>query len=154
MDNSGSAVRTNQPRNLLARTRGRFCSTDRIQKLLAPARELIQSASTLKRLFDFLVRAKQPRRFENARKLKPRFMEYWREACELIREAILARYRLFVRFGFQRLRLVKKENPVEARAGLLLKPKYGNDPPKGFVPLPDAEIGGCARNDSLIASAI
>jgi len=23
--------------------------------------------------------------------------------------------------------------------------------PKGFVPLPDAEIGGCARNDSLIA---
>ncbi|MEG3902064.1 hypothetical protein QUB19_07820 [Microcoleus sp. B4-C5] len=27
-------------------------------------------------------------------------------------------------------------------------------PPKGFVPLPDAEIGGCARNDSLIAPAI
>ncbi|MEG4521213.1 MULTISPECIES: hypothetical protein [unclassified Microcoleus] len=29
-----------------------------------------------------------------------------------------------------------------------------NGPPKGFVPLPDAEIGGCARNDSLIAPAI
>lgn len=27
-------------------------------------------------------------------------------------------------------------------------------PPKGFIPLPDAEIGGCARNDSLIAPAI
>ncbi|MEG3863826.1 hypothetical protein [Microcoleus sp. herbarium12] len=27
-------------------------------------------------------------------------------------------------------------------------------PPKGFVPLPDAEIGGCARNDSLIVPAI
>ena len=27
-------------------------------------------------------------------------------------------------------------------------------PPKGFVPLPDAEIGGCARNDSLTAPAI
>lgn len=26
--------------------------------------------------------------------------------------------------------------------------------PKGFIPLPDAEIGGCARNDSLIAPAI
>ena len=26
-------------------------------------------------------------------------------------------------------------------------------PPKGFVPLPDAEIGGCARNDSLPALA-
>ena len=29
-----------------------------------------------------------------------------------------------------------------------------NGPPKGFVPLPDAEIGGCARNDSLITPAI
>ncbi|MEG4520892.1 MULTISPECIES: hypothetical protein [unclassified Microcoleus] len=29
-----------------------------------------------------------------------------------------------------------------------------NGPPKGFVPLPDAEIGGCARNDSLIAPAV
>jgi len=27
-------------------------------------------------------------------------------------------------------------------------------PPKSFIPLPDAEIGGCARNDSLIAPAI
>ncbi|MEG4799061.1 hypothetical protein QUB63_02310 [Microcoleus sp. ARI1-B5] len=25
---------------------------------------------------------------------------------------------------------------------------------KGFVPLPDVEVGGCARNDSLIAPAI
>ena len=31
---------------------------------------------------------------------------------------------------------------------------FGTGPPKGFVPLPDAEIGGCARNDSLIAPAI
>ncbi|MGB7891059.1 MAG: hypothetical protein WCF82_03910 [Microcoleus sp.] len=27
-------------------------------------------------------------------------------------------------------------------------------PPKGFVPLPDAETGGCARNDSLIAPLV
>jgi len=33
------------------------------------------------------------------------------------------------------------------------EPSY-RGPPKGFVPLPDAEIGGCARNDSLIAPAI
>lgn len=26
--------------------------------------------------------------------------------------------------------------------------------PQGFVPLPDAEIGGCARNDSLIAPLV
>lgn len=35
-------------------------------------------------------------------------------------------------------------------------PRYevSRDPPKRFVPIPDAEIGGCARNDSLIAPAI
>jgi hypothetical protein len=31
---------------------------------------------------------------------------------------------------------------------------FCNGPPKGFVPIPDAEIGGCARNDSLIAPVI
>jgi hypothetical protein len=34
------------------------------------------------------------------------------------------------------------------------QPQPNESPPKGFIPLPDAEIGGCARNDSLIASAI
>ena len=35
-------------------------------------------------------------------------------------------------------------------------PRYevSRGPPKRFVPLPDAEIGGCARNDSLIVPAI
>ena len=35
-------------------------------------------------------------------------------------------------------------------------PRYevSRGPPKHFVPLPDAEIGGCARSDSLIAPAI
>ncbi|MEG4528255.1 hypothetical protein QUB61_36885 [Microcoleus sp. C2D2] len=35
-----------------------------------------------------------------------------------------------------------------------LQPEPSGSPPKGFIPLPDAEIGGCARNDSLIAPAI
>jgi hypothetical protein len=34
------------------------------------------------------------------------------------------------------------------------QPQPDESPPKGFVPFPDAEVGGCARNDSLIASAI
>jgi hypothetical protein len=35
-------------------------------------------------------------------------------------------------------------------------PRYECDrgPPEGFIPLPDVEIGGCARNDSLITLAI
>jgi hypothetical protein len=34
------------------------------------------------------------------------------------------------------------------------QPQPDESPPKGFIPLPDAEIGGCARNDSSIAPAI
>jgi hypothetical protein len=35
-------------------------------------------------------------------------------------------------------------------------PRYECDrgPPEGFIPLPDVEIGGCARNDSPITLAI
>ncbi|WP_373538019.1 hypothetical protein [Microcoleus sp.] len=40
---------------------------------------------------------------------------------------------------------VKKELP---------KTKITRGPPKRFIPIPDIEIGGCARNDSLIAPAI
>jgi hypothetical protein len=36
----------------------------------------------------------------------------------------------------------------------LSQPELCESPPKGFIPLPDAEIGGCARNDSSIAPAI
>ena len=154
MNNSGSVVRINRANKPPAQMVGKFCTTNRIQKLIAPARELIQSTNTLKRLLDFVFRGKQPRGLEQARSLKPRFLEYWREACELVKEAILAKYRFAVRIGFQKLQLVQKEKAVESKAGLPLKPKYGKDPPKGFVPLPDAEIGGCARNDSLIAPLV
>jgi hypothetical protein len=61
MDNSGLVVRINQPNDLFAKTKGSFCSTGCIQKLMAPAKELIQSSNTLKRLLDSLFRALQPR---------------------------------------------------------------------------------------------
>ena len=32
----------------------------------------------------------------------------------------------------------------------LPKPEISRGPPKRFVPLPDAEIGGCARSDSTV----
>jgi hypothetical protein len=34
------------------------------------------------------------------------------------------------------------------------QPQPDESLPKGFIPLPDAEIGGCARSDSLTAPAI
>ncbi|MEG4535395.1 hypothetical protein [Microcoleus sp. D2_18a_D3] len=156
MDNSGSAVRIDRSNEPPTQMVGKFCTANRIQKLIAPARELIQSSNTLKRLFDFFFRANQPKGREEARKLKPRFLEYWREACEFIKKEILARYKLFVQVnaGFQKLKLVEREN-LDTKVELPSKlKKEATGPPKGFVPLPDAEIGGCARNDSLIAPAI
>jgi len=156
MDNSGSAIkigRSNKPPTQMV---GKFCTANRIQKLIAPARELIQSSNTLKRLFDFLFRANQSRGREEVRRLKPRFLEYWRIACEFFKKQILARYKLFVQVqvGFQKLQLVEKES-FEPKVELPSKlKKEATGPPKGFVPLPDIEIGGCARNDSLIAFAI
>jgi hypothetical protein len=35
-----------------------------------------------------------------------------------------------------------------------LKPEVSRGPPKRFIPIPDAEIGGCARSDSLIHSLV
>ena len=35
-----------------------------------------------------------------------------------------------------------------------LNKKLYESPPKGFVPLPDAEIGGCVRNDNLTAPLV
>ncbi|MEG4576467.1 hypothetical protein QUA56_27895 [Microcoleus sp. N3A4] len=54
--------------------------------------------------------------------------------------------------------LLSVESVAEFRSfveGLVSPPSEPHEsPPKGFVPLPDAEIGGCARNDSLIAPLV
>ena len=151
MDNSGSVVRMDRPSDFFVKMKGRFSSAGRIQKLIAPARELIESTNTLKCLFEFLRRAAQPRGLEAARKLKPRFLEYWQQLCSLPKARIRAMSKSL--FRFQRRQFVEKENPVKPKAEPLSYER-GRGPPKGFVSLPDAEIGGCARSDSLIAPAI
>lgn len=148
MDNFGSVVRmvSAPPRRIL----GKFCTANRIQKLTAPARELIQSTNTLRRFLDFLVRWHNTG-VQELRSLKPKFLEYWREACEFIEEEILARFGVSGQTGFQRSQFVEIKKVFTRTWARIPKPKYSHGPPKGFVPLPDAEIGGCARNDSLIA---
>jgi len=154
MDNSGSVVKMNRSSDPSAKTQGKFCSANRIQKLVAPARELIQLISRMRRWIDYHVATTQHPAFEKVRNLKPRFLEYWQEVCEFFKKEILARYKLFVQIqaGFQELQLIKKESlGAEVKEPLRLT-KEATGPPKGFVPLPDAEIGGCARNDSLVAA--
>ena len=156
MDNLGSVVRTDRSSgDPSARTQGRFSGGGRIQKLMAPARELIHEINRLNRLIRFLSRANQHRGWENIRKLKPRFLEYWREVCEFFKKEILAKYKFFVKVqaSFTPLQLVKKLDIPKVESSLRIE-KEDAGPPKGFVPLPDVEIGGCARNDSLIAPAI
>lgn len=53
-----------------------------------------------------------------------------------------------------RLKKTKAEHHSYIECRLRSHPENSCGPPKGFVPLPDAEIGGCARNDSLIAPLI
>lgn len=55
---------------------------------------------------------------------------------------------------FVRLTKTKAERRSYIEYRLRSHPKNSCGPPKGFVPLPDAEIGGCARNDSLIAPLV
>ncbi len=151
MDNFGSVVRIDRPSDFFVKMKGKFSSADRIQKLIAPARELIESTNTLKRLLEFLRRAINPRGLEVARKLKPRFLEYWQQLCSLLKARIRVTSKSLLKF--QRRQFIEKENSVKPKAEPL-RQEFDRNPPKGFVPLPDAEIGGCARNDSLIAPAI
>ena len=46
---------------------------------------------------------------------------------------------------------IRSETPSKVE---LLRYECDRDPPKIFVPLPYAETGGCARNDSVTAPAI
>jgi hypothetical protein len=157
MDNSGSVVRIDRSNDPSTKAQGRFCSVNRIQKLAASARELIWFINIMRRWVDYSIYTKRFPSLERTRKLKPRFLEYWQEACEFLKKEILARYKFFaqVGVGFRRIQLVKKENIATSK--LEPPPKLREEhtgPPKGFIPLPDTEIGGCARNDSLIAPAI
>lgn len=98
------------------------------------------------------------------RELSPTKWKYWQSVCEMLRaqiralleapinkaflEAAVLVYKLIHFFAYANL---GKDTATESE---FPKAESSRDPPKGFVPLPDTEIGGCARNDSLIAPAI
>ena len=97
--------------------------------------------------------------------MSPTKWKYWQGICETIKAQIRALLKTPIHtthlealvLGYLLIHLFTYANAEELAAsakGELPKPEIIRGPPKGFVPLPDAEIGGCARNDSLIAPAI
>lgn len=62
---------------------------------------------------------------------------------------------VFARFSKTFARFRKTQRECRTYLAQYLSPSQPDNfctgPPKGFVPLPDAEIGGCARNDIALA---
>ena len=98
---------------------------------------------------------------EKCREWKPRKMRFWRYICCTSRAHMLMQIKY----------VINKKDPPELQLDLLgelplldiepevkasVIPEVNRAPPSFqiFIPLPDSEIGGCARNDSLSALAI
>lgn len=146
MDTPESVVRMQSKDLPLA---GRFNSSGRIQKLIAPAREMMESIKTLKRLLDFMSRASWLTGLETVRSLKPQFLEYWQELRKLTEEKIRAMNLPKEARSCQRFRAPDNiaVNPKAETRGACTS----RDPPQLFVPIPNkTELGGCARSDSLV----
>lgn len=103
-------------------------------------------------LIDFFVRAREG---------NPKKWSFWQMLCHAVEESLDA-----IVLGINRLFPPPRNPPVEwgkKHKVHLPKTKLKKSIPEvnrwwalveTFVPVPDSEIGGCARNDSLIASAI
>ncbi|MEG4415732.1 hypothetical protein Q5692_33685 [Microcoleus sp. C2C3] len=105
------------------------------------------------------------RREEVLRQVSRNSWRFWKDVCRLIRgqirvllnssfstslfAALLLEDLLVYAFVYAFL-----DNEVDPSKVKQSKPEVGRAPPKRFIPLPDAEIGGYARNDSLTAPAI
>ncbi|MEG4488015.1 hypothetical protein [Microcoleus sp. D2_18a_B4] len=102
---------------------------------------------------------------ERQRELKPTRTMFWRVLIRTLSKFLVKVYSvslsaneklaLVIAFGFSEILDTFWVIPVEV-PGKVELPRYECDrgPPESFVPFPDAEIGGCARNDSLIAPLV
>ena len=126
--------------------------------------------TTLKRkleAFEFRPREGESWEFvwERQRELKPSRALFWRVLIRTLKKFLVKTCSVALTVG-EKFALTLTFSPsgslesvwiVFPEAPSELKPRieeFDRRSPKGFVPLPDAEIGSCARNDSLIAPAI
>lgn len=90
--------------------------------------------------------------------MSPTKWKYWQGICQLIKLEMYALLKTsFVTttlqafcLAYQLIHLFIYADAEEFAApeGELPKPKIARGPPKRFIPIPDIEIGGCARSDT------
>jgi hypothetical protein len=102
---------------------------------------------------------------ERQRELKPNRSLFWQVLIRTLSRFLIKVYSvslstseiiaLALAFGLRELAQIYWNFFLETPPKIEL-PRYESDrgPPEVFVPLPDFETGGCARNDGLIATAI
>jgi hypothetical protein len=103
--------------------------------------------------------------WERQRELKPNHLMFWQVLIRVLRRFLVKIFSVALTAGEQFAVILgfSLSGTIEGGWIILLEapskiesPRYGyaSPPPKIFVPLPDAETGGCARNDSVTAPAI
>ena len=101
-------------------------------------------------LIDFCVRA---------RKSNPKNWSFWQMLCHQVRDSIGARIALINKaHPSSRLNLMAERDKVQLNSFIpkrhpeleISVPEVNRWLPEIFVPLPNAEIGGCARSDSTV----
>ncbi|WP_228057570.1 hypothetical protein [Tychonema sp. LEGE 07203] len=108
-------------------------------------------------MIDFLRRCREM--------MSPTKWKYWQGICQVIKGQLLALLRTPIHVAvlvalvwahclIHLFTYAEAEEFAMPNEEELPKPETARAPPKRFIPIPDAEIGGCARNDSLIAPAI
>jgi hypothetical protein len=102
---------------------------------------------------------------ERQRELKPNRLLFWRVLIRTLSKFLVKVYSVSLSaseslafaltFGLHEFAQIYWDSLLETPPKIEL-PRYESDrgPPEIFTPLPDFEIGGCARNDALIATAI
>ncbi|XZO02885.1 MAG: hypothetical protein ACM65L_03665 [Microcoleus sp.] len=96
---------------------------------------------------------------ERSREWNPRKMKFWKYICCTVRGHMLAEIKHLINKQEKtpKTRIELAKEPVIKDTDIQLPVRATDRAPPLFpifIPLPDAEIGGCARNDSLIAPAI
>ena len=126
-------------------------------------------AALKKKLEAFVFRPREGKSWEfvleRQRELKPNRTIFWRILIRTLRKFLVKVYSVSLTVG-EKLALILSFSPSGViEYGWVIFPQALSKtepprhervraPPKGFVPLPDVEIGGCARSDSLVHSLI
>lgn len=96
--------------------------------------------------------------------MSPNSWKYWQGICEVLKGQIQALLKAPLSTTYLEAEVLVHRlihifvcgspNELVAPEREPAKTESARDPPKRFIPIPDIETGGCARNDSLTAPVI